>query len=399
MLASYKLHPLLLPEILSRVSLAIPAWELILDNENNNNNNDINDRFSDSTPPRYRFTPTTLIACSKVCRAWYSIFYPALWTLYDGHIMSPFRSSPSACYSSDEFLTTTTTGATGSRRTTYSIPDDTILANSDHIQTILNDHRRLFGRRHYECPKLTDITLYGTSPGLVHLVRSHGSQLRRLKWVGNVPFSGMLEDIELDCLETLTRVEELVLVQWDVSARETCEDSSEGDGCWEEGKTKRRGKGLIEVLAQTCSKTLRRLTLQHVQGLDDLPLDLDHFSSISGNSNSNVRDSSKGGRDTVLEQLEELVVDAEWAENQALIHFLIGQPSTPPTTTSNNTNTLTSFCPRLKRLDLGAGLLEDPEMMARLEKVLPVAHPGLARDMSIESRPWARYHQTCPKAA
>lgn len=397
MLASYNLHPLLLPEILSRVSLAIPAWEPMLDNENNNNGD--GDRFSDSSPPRYRFTPTTLIACSKVCRAWYSIFYPALWTIYDGHIMSPLRSSSSACYSPDESITTTTPGATESRKTTYFVPDETILANSDHIQTLLNDHRRLFGRRDYECPKLTDITIYGTSPGLVHLVRSHGSQLRRLKWVGNVPYSGMLEDLELRCLETLTRVEELVLVQWDVSVRENCEGIDDS-GCLEEGKAMRRGKGLIEVLAQTCSKTLRRLTLQHVQGLDELPLDLDRLSSVPDNNDMDVGNISKGGVNAVLEQLEELVVDAEWAENKALIHFLIGQSSTPPTTTSNNKTTLTNFCPRLKRLDLGAGLLDDPEMMAHLEKVLPLVHPGLARDMSIiESSPWARYHQTCSQAA
>lgn len=318
--------------------------------------------------------------------------------------MSPLRSSSSVYYSPDESLTTTTTTtrATGSRRTTYFVPDETILANSDHIQTLLNDHRRLFGRRHYECPKLTDITIYGTSPGLVHLVRSHGSQLRRLKWVGNVPYSGMLEDLEVGCLETLTRVEELVLVQWDVSAKENCEGIDD-DGCREEGKTVKRGKGLIEVLAQTCSKTLRRLTLQHVQGLDDLPPDLDHLSSIPDNNDTDFGDSSKGGGggvDAVLEQLEELVVDAEWAENKALIHFLIGQSSTPPTTTSNSKTTLTNFCPRLKRLDLGAGLSDDPEMMARLEKALPLAHPGLVRDKSvIESHPWARYHQTCPQAA
>ncbi|KAG9064654.1 hypothetical protein KI688_002912 [Linnemannia hyalina] len=332
MLASYQLHPLLLPEILFRVSLAIPAWEPIL-NENNNNSDD--NRFSDSPPPLYHFTPTTLIACSKVCRTWYSIFYPALWTIYDGHTMSPLRSSPSACYSPDESLPTSTTGATESRRRTYFIPDDTILANSDHIQTLLNDHRRLFGRRHYECPRLTDITIYGTSPGLVHLVRSHGSQLRRLKWVGNVPYSGMLEDLDVECLETLTRVEELVLVHNTVVG-----DSSKGGGGG--------GRG--------------------------------------------------GGGGVVLEQLEDLAVDAEWAENKALIYFLIGQPSTP--TAPSNDNTLTNFCPRLKRLGLGAGLLDDPEMMARLEKVLPLAHPGLVRDMSIiESRLWARYHQTCPQAA
>lgn len=39
-------------------------------------------------------------------------------------------------------------------------------------------------------------------------------------------------------------------------------------------------------------------------------------------------------------------------------------------------------------------------MMARLEKVLPLAHPGLVEDVSIiDSRPWTKYHQTCLQAA
>ncbi|KAF9150509.1 hypothetical protein BG015_007694 [Linnemannia schmuckeri] len=412
MLADYRLHPLLLPEILSRIGLAIPAWEPIIDTENNtSSNHDHVDQFSNSPSTRYRFTPTTLIVCSKVCRTWFSIFYPDLWTVYDGYAMSPLlrsssSSSSSACNSHDESSTITTTITTRSRRT-YWIPDDVVLANSDHIQILLNDHRRLFGRRRYECSKLVDLTIFGSSPGLAHLVRSHGSQLRRLKWVGNVPYSGMLEALDLECLATLTRVEELVLAQWDVSPRELYDvDNNDagddgGDGEGEGGmKRGRRGKGLIEVLTQTCSKSLRRLTLQRVQGLEDLPSDSDHYLSspddnnTDGNGDSNK--SSKGGG-VVLEGLEELAVDAEWVENKALIHFLIGQTSTP-TTASNNT--LSNFCPKLKRLDLGAGLLEDPEMIADLERMLPLAHPGLVRDMSIvESRPWARYHQIRPQVA
>ncbi|KAG0293219.1 hypothetical protein BGZ96_003160 [Linnemannia gamsii] len=421
MLKYGKLHPLLLPEILSRVSLSIPAWEPVTDTEYNG---DDDDRFSNSNSnsPRSRFSPSNLIACSKVCQTWYSIFYPALWTIYDGHVMSSFlrpNSSPTVCYSHDGSSTTTTTTTTVAAGSTirrasgpYSIPDTIILAQGPHIQILLNDHRRLFGHLHYELPKLVDLTLYGNSPGFVHLVRSHGSQLKRLKWIGNVPFSGMLSDLELDCLATLTTVEELWLGQWDVSARELVYENDAGcDGGGaeeeegEEGRRMRRRRGLIEVLAQTCSKTLRRLTLQNIQGLDDLPPDLDHLSpdnirgsysdrnNPSTSSDNNNKSKKGGGSDVVLERLEELMVDAEWVENKAMVHFLIGQSSTSDTP-------FKKFCPRLKRLDLGAGLLEDPDMIAHLEEMLPLAHPGLVRDISImESRPWARYHQIHPQLA
>ncbi|KAG0305403.1 hypothetical protein BGZ97_001121 [Linnemannia gamsii] len=423
MLKYYKLHPLLLPEILSRVSLSIPAWECITNTDYNDDDDD--DRFSNSKSPHYRFSPSNLISCSKVCRTWYSIFYPALWTIYDGYAMSPVLrtiSSSSVSYSYDKSSTTPTTtqavSAIKGTLGTYWVPDAIILAQSTHIQILLNDHRHLFGRLHYELPKLVDLTIYGDNPGFVHLIRSHGPQLKRLKWVGNVPFSGMLSDLELDCLATLTAVEELWLGQWDVSAKEVVyddeadgndggEDGEEEEEEEEDGKRKKR-RGLIEVLVQTCSETLRRLTLQNIQGLDDLPPGPDHSSpdntscsDSDSDSSSNTRTSNDsnnnseggGGGDVILERLEELVVDGEWVENKALFHFLIGQASTSHTTLKN-------FCPRLKRLDLGAGLLEDPEMIARLEGMLPLSHPGLVRDTSIiGSRPWARYQQIRPRLA
>ncbi|KAK3846438.1 MAG: hypothetical protein J3R72DRAFT_240813 [Linnemannia gamsii] len=430
MFAHHKLHPLLLPEILARVCLAIPAWESIsaTNNKISSSTYDMGP-YTHSPSPQYRFTPKTLIAASKVCRTWYSIFHPALWTVYDGYAMSP-RSFPSSTSSSSSNDMERTPGSGATEQHQLCVPDDLILAQSDHIRILLNDHRRLFGRRRYECPHLIDLTLHGDCPGFTHLVRSHSSQLKRLKWYGNVPYSGMLSDLEMDCVEGLTKVEELVLAQWDISPREFYDDVDEGDdddGMEVEGgmdnshlmkkreRITRRGKGLIEVLAHTCSRTLRCLTLQRVQGLDDLPADLNpEFSStITDGGNSNGTDNGDGGannnssnnsdnrkRGLVLDHLEKLVVDAEWAENKALIHFLIGQTSPPspsfatlPSPSTTSSTALRNFFPCLKILDLGAGLLEDPVMMAFLEDMLPLVHPGLVRDISIiDSSPWARYH-------
>ncbi|KAF9092725.1 hypothetical protein BGX29_010325 [Mortierella sp. GBA35] len=242
----------------------------------------------------------------------------------------------------------------GGERTTYAVPDDLILAQSDHIRILTNDHRCLFGRRTFECPHLIDLTIYGDSSGLVRLVRSHPG-LKRLTWYGNVPYSGMLSDLEVDCFSELRALQSLTLSQWDISTRQLprAQHEEEGEGCQGSDVEEERGRGLIEVLAKACSKTLRRLTLRHIQGLDDLP-------SLSNTTDHDHDDLAGASDGVVLDQLEELVVDGEWIE----------------------------------KLHLGAGLLEDPEMIARLEGMLPLAHPGPVRDITIiDSRPWAQYRQ------
>ncbi|KAF9934656.1 hypothetical protein FBU30_000980 [Linnemannia zychae] len=288
---------------------------------------------------QYRFIPQTLVNCSKVCRVWYSIFYPALWTVYDGNAISSLDTSSAFC-----------------------IPDDLVLAQSYNIRILLNDHRRLFGRRQYECPHLVDLTVYGSSPGTSYLIKSHGSQLKRLRWYGNMPFSGMMDVLDMTCIANLTNLEELMLIQWDVSSSDSgLSDENDADDKIE----------FVNLENKNENKDINR-----IQGFDDFPED---FLTFSNSKQQHL----------VLERLEELMIDAEWIENKALVYFLTGRHIS-----------LGNICPRPRRLDLGSGLLEDEDMIARLDETLPLTLPGLVKDTTlIENSFCARYQKIITQIA
>lgn len=60
-------HPLLLPELISRVGQFIPLWQPHLHRQNT---------------LQHAFHPQDLVACIFVCRAWHQVLTPLLWELY-----------------------------------------------------------------------------------------------------------------------------------------------------------------------------------------------------------------------------------------------------------------------------------------------------------------------------
>lgn len=218
-----------------------------------------------------------------------------------------------------------------------------------------------------------DLTLYGSVPRSRHLLTLN-PHLKKLTWYGEVPFSGVVSELQVNALLALSEskgekdkgLEELCLRQWDVS----------------EGQ-------LVRIL-QGWSKSLVRLTLKHIQGLDDLKLPpltqetvpptnptggkvLNEIENAGGDDDEEVVEkgqSEMSGTDQwkiqrplqheeqerqeglILERLQELTIDCEWVENRALLQFI------------------TECCPNLTNLHLSDALMDDKAMMGRLEDTL-----------------------------
>lgn len=249
-------NPLLLPEILIRLAHLVPCWGTRSITELQN----MNARPDD----KYWFLPKELLACSSVCRLWYSIFYRQLWIVYDGEIMSPLSFSVGRQV----------------RPFTYSIPEEILIAQSPNFRILSRFNGRLpwSNNASLQCRHLIDLTLYQNCPRSCHLVQTNGATLRRLSWHGNVPYSGMLSDLEGYSMSTLKNLECLVLAQWDVSENR-----------------------LIPVLEQN-QRTLQEMDLKFLQGLDSLPEGLK------------------------MERMRALTLDGEWDENEAVIDLIQACP-------------------------------------------------------------------------
>ncbi|KAG0222380.1 hypothetical protein BGX31_009175, partial [Mortierella sp. GBA43] len=325
--------------ILQRISDFVPAWQHIPNSH---------------SPPDFEFIPHHILACSLVCRTWYSIFYPALWTVYDGHAMSNVRPhlptpSPSSSASSkhDDYDIWWT-----------SVPKHLLISQSPRFRIFFDP-----GSRHasnvlsFQCRQLVDMSLHGSCTTARHLL-SMNPRLKRLAWSGPTPYLGELSPLDTNALMLLEpgqgcQLESLMLRNWDVS-----------DG--------RLLRGLSWV-----SKSLVRLTLRDIQGLDNV----DH--GVRGTNDAGDAEEAGGVVNTaeqtnienghprdrlqldqseqseqqhqqslVLHSLVELTVDCEWLENLALLEFIA------------------ECCPRLEALRLSVALLDDEAMIGRLEKVL-----------------------------
>lgn len=355
-------NPLLLPEILGRVSDFVSTWDVV---------------SSYGTPSDYEFYPHDIIACSLVSRTWYNVFYPTLWIVHDGCAMS--RVPLSKRLVQDVVNTNNTNINSYNYNTSFaSVPEDVLIAQSPRFRIFVDGGSRCTNNiTSFKCRQLIDLTLYGACPRAAYLL-SMNPDLKRLTWNGAVPFSGMRSELETDTLMALKRgkgkgLESLTLKQWDVS----------------EGR-------LLRVLQWTC-KSLVRLTLKSIQGLDSITLIQDEQAITCGGDVLEAEDAGdmeqvKGlrcmdtakqppwgqqlqqqhqqededekarrrQRDLVLDHLQELTIDCEWPENETLLEFI------------------TECCPNLKILDLGDALLDDTDMIARLENVL--TRRGILRD-------------------
>ncbi|KAF9983529.1 hypothetical protein BGZ65_001693 [Modicella reniformis] len=345
------INPLLLPEILHRVSDYVPCWK----NQGG--------AFADC-----QFDPYDIIACSFVSRTWYNIFYPTLWTIYDGRAMA--RVSSRKKLNSNSSNNANNNNNTNNNLFT-AVPEELLIAQSSRFRIFINNRPTRYNifkpataaAAGFQCRCLIDLTLYDTNPHSLHLLKSNVGGLKRLTWCGSIPFSGMLSDLEADVLLTLGgavkvgrekgggggRLEALTLQQWDVS----------------EGR-------LIRVLRQN-ARTLVHLTLKGIQGLDSLTWSKDEGEGEgqpsdettlmrpkeAGDDNDNDNDEEekiyekKNGQQQqqamVLDRLEDLTIDCEWAENQALLKFI------------------TECCPHLQTLNLSDSLLDNEAMIIRLE--------------------------------
>ncbi|KAG0048932.1 hypothetical protein BGZ83_006198 [Gryganskiella cystojenkinii] len=235
-------NPLLLPEILVRLSCYVPSWAPI------------------SSRPRtdddYEFTPRDLLSCSLVCHLWYSVFYPELWIVYDGEIMSP---STASMYQR--------------RPHHFPVPEELLFAQSAHFRIFTRYTGRIPSystSSRFQCRELVDLTLHGTSPQSSLLIQMSSWTLKRLTWMGAIPYSGMLSTLETYYTADLARLESLTLYQWDLSEQ-----------------------ALIPILDKNRG-TLQKLVLKSVQGLDCIPDGLE------------------------LRELKELTLEGEWGENTCL---------------------------------------------------------------------------------
>ena len=250
-------NPLLLPEILIRLAHFVPGW-VPLDTTGQQ-------IFHALPDDQYQFSPKDLLACASVCRHWYPIFYSQLWIVYDGEIMSPSSSFGRQV-----------------RSLSYPVPEEIVMAQSPHFRILTRYNNRvpspLSNSATLQCQHLIDLTLHRTCPRSCHLVQTNGATLRRLAWHGNVPYSGMLSDLESYSMTSLTRLERLVLTQWDVSENR-----------------------LIPTLEQN-QGSLQEMVLTFLQGLDSVPEGLK------------------------MERMRELTLDGEWDENDALMDLIRACP-------------------------------------------------------------------------
>ncbi|KAK3822954.1 MAG: hypothetical protein J3Q66DRAFT_366175 [Benniella sp.] len=384
-------NPLLIPEILDRVSDFVPSWKFV---------------SCYRTLSEFEFYPHDTLACALVCRTWYSIFYPTLWSVYDGRAMSRIPPSPRRHASQDK----DTSSNSSSRNISFaSVPKDLLTLQSPRFRIFIdNGPRQISDIASFQCRQLMDLTLYGSFPRSRHLL-SMNPHLKKLTWYGEVPFSGMLSDLDIDALLSLAKrngriqvrgkkgmgLEELHLNQWDVS----------------EGR-------LIRVL-QWLSKGLVRLTLKNIQGLDSLSLP--HETPTTGgkvlNEMENTGDEredeeveevmERGQNDNdaeqctmqrpthphhhqqqqqqqheeeegqeeqeqekqqrkslVLDHLQELTIDCEWVENQVLLEFI------------------TECCPKLTSLHLSDAMMDDQAMIDSLEDALAARRGRLQKAMT-----------------
>ncbi|KAF9363842.1 hypothetical protein BGX34_003175 [Mortierella sp. NVP85] len=287
-----------------------------------------------------------------------------------------------------------------------SVPKDLLTLQSPRFRIFVdNGPRQISDIASFQCRQLMDLTLYGSFPRSRHLL-SMNPHLKKLTWYGEVPFSGMLSDLDVDALLALAKrngrvqvrgregmgLEELHLNQWDVS----------------EGR-------LIRVL-QRLSKGLARLTLKNIQGLDSLSLPretpttggkvLNEVESAGderedeeveevverGQSDSDAEQwtmqrpihphphqqqqeeeqedqgeqeqEKQQRKGLVLDHLQELTIDCEWVENQALLEFI------------------TECCPKLTSLHLSDALMDDQAMMDSLEDTLAARRGCLQKTMT-----------------
>jgi len=384
-------NPLLIPEILDRVSDFVPSWKFV---------------SCHRTPSEFEFYPHDTLACALVCRTWYTIFYPTLWSVYDGRAMSRIPPSPRGHPGQDNDV------SNASRNISFaSVPKNLLTLQSPRFRIFVdNGPRQISDIASFQCRQLMDLTLYGSFPRSRHLL-SMNPHLKKLTWYGEVPFSGMLSDLDVDALLALAKrngrgvqvrgrkcmgLEELHLNQWDVS----------------EGR-------LIRVL-QGLSKGLVRLTLKNIQGLDSLSLSRE-MATTGGkvlnevenegdeHEDEEVKEVIERGQNNsdpeqwtmqrpthphhhhhhqqqqqqqeeeqeqeqeqeklqrkglVLDHLQELTIDCEWVENQALLEFI------------------TECCPKLTSLHLSDALMDDQAMMDSLEDTLAARRGRLQKTMT-----------------
>ncbi|KAI8603764.1 hypothetical protein EDD21DRAFT_422967 [Dissophora ornata] len=259
------LHPLLLPEILGRISIYVPAWTPYHHSDN---------RIS------YYYHPQDLVACSLVSRTWYHIFYHQLWTVFDGEAMSG-----KLAHGNDR----------DANKTPVVVPEELLMAHSPRFLIFTNYNGRIGGI--FQCRQLIDLTLHRACPRALHLVRMNPG-LKRLTWYGAIPYSGQLSDLESYALSCLDQLKELTLEQWDVS------------------------KGRLLQTLRKNSNSLVKLTLRRIQGLDILTEEMDEHIEDRTTGKTSDDDAEKKGQGLVLGQLVELTVDCEWAENRALLDLI-----------------------------------------------------------------------------
>ncbi|KAF8976430.1 hypothetical protein BGZ46_008267 [Entomortierella lignicola] len=216
----------------------------------------------------------------------------------------------------------------------FKVPEELLVSQSHRFRIITNFVPRFSTL--LQCRQLTALTLFRTCPRSCHLVKTNPF-LKTLAWFGQVPYSGYFSDLETDSFSNLKSLENLTLNQWSLSAED-----------------------LVPILWRN-QKTLRRLELKLVQGLDV-------FDSVTILSNFQEQEAAYMEEDEpkittlealALERLEELVVDVEWPENPGLLELI------------------TEFCPNLKTLTLSSSLTDDKAMMIILENRLKESNPLL----------------------
>ncbi|KAF9917696.1 hypothetical protein BX616_000214 [Lobosporangium transversale] len=326
-------NPLLLHEILDRVSYytASSAWTPISSSNNNNHN------YTRSRPSFF-FTPRTILACALVSRLWYQIFYPCLWTVYDGEAMLMRKANRTLYLLNHQ-------QQEQRHRAQEKYSNDLarlIFDHSPYIRFFLNDTLTPYNNvAPFQCRRLIDLTLYRTCPQSCQLVQSNPT-LKRLTWVGTAPYCGLLPGLEIEEMKGLKQLEEMTLQSWDVAHVR------------------------LLIVLRNNRRTLKRLELKGIQGLDTFLINDDKgqqesTNHSSGNDYNNINDTPML---LALERLEELTVDSEWPDNHALMD-LFSNPG---------------HCPNLKRLYLSDSLVDDEVQMELLDILMVQREPPMRLD-------------------